>query len=551
MERVLPKTINYLDVLPKAVPSERKRKRFQPANGTQYTEGQTIIIEVADPRHFLDCKNSYLEFTFENRATRLSLDRGGGDTLIRNLRVLQAGNQIMNCQNYNRLLCAVINPVMEGKQKTNTNSLTSQDTYSGQVNTGTVGQRILPSIAGDVGGATNANNEYALCGYTAAIPQIDQGMINTEQKVTFNLPLVGGLFSQDKLIPLPLLREPIQIVIDLENNPEEIGVYQGAYNGGGYRLTDVSYTAELIDVPREVLSMLRSTQEQHGGSLLIQSSNYEYNNGLIPAGTTGEFIVNIPTRKKSIKSLLFVGQGDKGDMVNSSIGTVGGVATPGGIFAAYTMSQSANFLLDNYQIKAGSLVHPPQPVQAPGGQGINGVAQVAGVPTMMARRGEALLELSKAFGFLGTNIGSGLLSTLSYSPVKTSKPMIDNMGNQVAPEQINGADMTHTIVAGADAGTIRLRDITGGDGTRAGGNLTASGRPSTIETTPFALDMEAFQKEAVNSGLDTESLALSMDLVLNINNPNGTQAQSVNLDIWTWHETIYYINMDGTITFSQ
>ena len=72
MERVLPKTINYLDVLPKAIPSERKRRRFQPANGTQYTEGQTIIIEVADPRHFLDCKTSFLEVTFENQRPTLT-----------------------------------------------------------------------------------------------------------------------------------------------------------------------------------------------------------------------------------------------------------------------------------------------------------------------------------------------------------------------------------------------------------------------------------------------------------------------------------------------
>ena len=76
-----------------------------------------------------------------------------------------------------------------------------------------------------------------------------------------------------------------------------------------------------------------------------------------------------------------------------------------------------------------------------------------------------------------------------------------------------------------------------------------------MEFAPFGLDFEAFQKEAVNSGLNTESLALSMDLVLDIDNPSAVagerQEQQVNLDIYTWYDIIYYINMDGTITYSQ
>ena len=64
MEAVLPSNVNYLDTLPRGVPAERKRKNFFAANGTQYRPGQTAIIEISDPRCFLDPVNSFLRFRF-------------------------------------------------------------------------------------------------------------------------------------------------------------------------------------------------------------------------------------------------------------------------------------------------------------------------------------------------------------------------------------------------------------------------------------------------------------------------------------------------------
>ena len=546
MERVLPKTVDYLDVLPKAIPAERKRKKFHPANGTQYTQGQTIIIEVADPRHFLDTAHSFLEFTFTNNSgTNLSFDFGGADTLIRNLRLQQAGNQIMDIQNYNRLMCAIINPVFHNRYKENEGSINNMS--SGDTNmVPTVAVRTVASIGGDNNSGKNSGSSYTLCGDGAAAAA-DRGMIANGGQVVFSIPLTGGLFSQAKLLPLPMLREPLQIIIDLEPNVETIGVYTAdPAAGAGYLINNVSYTSELIDVPREVLSMLRGVQEMNGGSLLLQANSFEYNNGTIPPAHNGEITINVPTRKKSIKSLLFCGQGPRTSLTTAFLDNMAMV--PAGEFSAYTISQSANFLLNSYQIKAGSLVHPPQPVRGPGAAGMNGVASTT---RSQLQRGESAEELSKAFGFLGTTIGSGVLNTLTYAPHKATQP-IAGAGAQA---NIPGADMVKLDGGGA---VLRQRDITGGSGARAAAPpnaLTVAGHPSQMEFSPFGLDMEAFQKEAVNSGLNTESLALSMDLVLDIDNPSAVpstqQSQQVNLDIFTWYDIIYYINMDGTITYSQ
>tara|TARA_R110002124_G_scaffold77603_5_gene207893 strand:+ start:2097 stop:3737 length:1641 start_codon:yes stop_codon:yes gene_type:complete len=546
MERVLPKTVDYLDVLPRAIPAERKRKKFYPANGTQYTEGQTIIIELADPRHFLDPSNSYLQFTYTNLTGQsMSFDFGGGDTLIRNLRVHQAGNQIMDIQEYNRLMCGIINPVFHNRYKENEGTLNNMS--AGDTNITVALGRTNATAGADNTSGKNSGSVYTLAG-NAAAAAADRGMLADGESVVFSIPLTGGLFSQAKLIPLPLLREPIQVILDLETNIQRLGVY-GAdpVAGNGYRISNVSYVSELIDVPRDVLSMLRQVQEMNGGSLLIQANSFEFNNGNIPAGSTGEVIVNIPTRKKSIKSVLFCGQGPPTSLTTGFSDVAGMTAT--GEFSAYTLSQSSNFLLRSYQIKAGSLVHPPQPVRGPGGLGQNGL-NFNGQPNCELARGEPAEELSKAFGFLGTTIGNGILNTLTYAPIKRTAPIAGGGATVVAV----GSDMVKLD------GTpiVRIRDITGGTGARAAAppnELTASGRPSNMEFAPFGLDFEAFQKEAVNSGLNTESLALSMDLVLDIDNPSAVagerQEQQVNLDIYTWYDIIYYINMDGTITYSQ
>ena len=515
MERTLPKSVDYLDTLPKGVPSERKRRKFYPANGTQYQLGGSIIIEVSDPRHFLDPTNSYLNFTMENTSGQtLGLDYGGGSVFIRNLRLQQAGNTIMNIENYNRLVCAVIqpavNPVRMSAQKSITDNTSFASTVAG-----------VPLAVN-----TLVGSNIASCAY-----QLDTNIADGTRQ-TFSVPLIGGLFSQSKLIPLPLLREPIQIVIDLETNGERIGCYGAAPVAATFfTLSNVTYTAELIDVPRDVLGYLRTVQEQNGGSLLVQAQSYAHTTGLLPALSTGEQIVNIPIRRKSIKSILFVGQGDVTQTTTAFSDAALMVAC--GEFSVYNLSQSANFLMSNYQIKAGSMVFPPTAVNAPGGRGdAGGELTVATLPVAVRQRGEALTEVSKAFGHLGTSMGQGLLSALTYCPVKTGDPA----PGPLATSNCGGADFILAVVGGGDAGSIRVRDIVPG---------------AAMEFSPFALDMEAFQNEAVNSGIDTETLSLDMNMVLTIANSLGGQLEQVNLDFWTWHDVIYYFNSDGTITYSQ
>ena len=68
MERSIPKSINYQDVLPVAVPAVARRRRFFPANGTTFNAlgSNEIRIEVGSTNALLDPQHSYLEFQITN-----------------------------------------------------------------------------------------------------------------------------------------------------------------------------------------------------------------------------------------------------------------------------------------------------------------------------------------------------------------------------------------------------------------------------------------------------------------------------------------------------
>jgi hypothetical protein len=65
--RKLPRNANYMDHLPLAISSQSKRRTFFPVNGQSFTAtGNNIIRIDISGDSFLDTKNSYLSFRFNN-----------------------------------------------------------------------------------------------------------------------------------------------------------------------------------------------------------------------------------------------------------------------------------------------------------------------------------------------------------------------------------------------------------------------------------------------------------------------------------------------------
>jgi hypothetical protein len=254
--------------------------------------------------------------------------------------------------------------------------------------------------------------------------------------------------------------------------------------GGGntdYTMSNIRYIASLVDVSPDVDAQVRMVQEMSGGHIVLNSTDYTHFNGNIPANAVGQQAINVPARRKSMKSLLWVGASQTA--LN---------------FLNYRGSYGGGLNLNNYHAKIGSVNHPATPVECnfsangPGGQDLNG-------------RGEALMELSKCFGTTGSVVGLGQLNRMNYATTT---------------------------------------------GLAAEGRSAAS---TPFKFAPMGLDLEAFQRTAIESGVNTADRSTPITLILDIGPGLAglTIAQAINIDCYVSFDSLYYIDSSGIISVSH
>ena len=475
--RVLPASVDYTKVLPLAVESRARRRTYFPTNGATFNSAGNNIIRIdLSANAFLDPKHSYLRFSFANTTgvgNTCGLDFGGGHGFIRRLRIEQAGNVLSDCQNYNKLMSAIILPSQGGIDSVAHRSVTEGIRFANQP---TAATNNLAALAAEVSGAT-ANTP------TNGDTQIAVAAGANTNSYTFAIPLMNGLLgtTQDKMVPLQLLgSSPITIEIELAN-AIDIGIYAGAADPTGYEIHDVRYVANLVEVGQEVEQQLRMVQEMSGGRLVLNGVDYTHFAGNIAAGATGKVTLNVPARRKSMKSLFFVG--------------ASGTFAAGVQRGAYNLSFGGNFNMREYQLKIGSVMYPPTPVQAV-------LDTAAGAA---AGRAEAAAELAKCLGTLGSTTGTGSLSRIN------------------------------TYTTDCDAANM--------PGTSAAGAPMVSHRFS-----PFGIDLEAFQRTAIESGVNTADRSLPISLIVDIGAANG---EAVNVDSYISYDSLYFIDSAGNISVSM
>ena len=474
-QRVLPSNADYRDVLPMAVNSKSARRIFYPVNGNTFTsDGNNIIRIDISGDAFLDPKLSFLKFRFTNNcaAATCGFDYGGGHGFIRRLRIEQGGQVLSDCNHYNKLMSAILLPAQG-----DVNSLTHRTLTEGQryANDGAVVSATLnPTPAADISGAslTTPTGSETLC---AAGGTWD-----------FCITLMNGLLgsTQSKMIPLQLLGSA-PITIEIELCPLlDIGVFSGAPAAGeNYQLSDVRYISQLVEVPPEVNQQLKMVQELSAGKLVLNGTDYTHFNGNIAANSTGQISINVPARRKSLKSLFFVGASQ----------TYG--AAPFRHDQLYNMSYGGHFNMTSIQMKIGSILTPPTPTEC-------NFLVAQGGPFFT--RSDTLMELKKCFGTLSSVHGCGVLGTTNY--------------------MINDCDVAGMPVASN------------------GGALDTS-----FIFAPFGIDLESFQRTAIESGVNTADRATPITLLLNIGAPN---AEAVNVDAYVAYDSMYYIDESGVIRVS-
>ena len=449
--RKLPRNADYMSHLPLAMPSQAKRRNYFPVNGQSFTStGNNIIRIDVSGDSFLDTKNSYLSFRYVNNTGQaMGFDFGAGQGFIRRLRIEQAGNVLTDCNNYGKLLSSILLPAQGDRDNLKSRSITENARFN---NDKANGNSTAPTPVADLSGAsltTPAHGAGLIINNAAAPPNVP----TAGSTATFCIPLVNGLLgvNQDKMVPLQLLGSS-PITIEIELAPAlDVGVFAGV--PAAYAVDTVRYVAALVETPPALDEQLRMVQEQSGGAIMLSGTDYTHFQGTISAAATGQQNINVPARRRSIKSILWSGA--------SQTFVAGGALAQD---VRYNLSFGGNFNMQEYSVRVGSIQYPSEPVQCNYGL----AAGPAGV------RSEHVTELEKCFGTLGSTVGVGSLCSSNF-----------------AVGDCDVAQMTTVVAPGAP--------------------------DATHQFCPFGIDMESFQRvTAGHDGVNTADRATPITLQLTI-----------------------------------
>jgi hypothetical protein len=516
-----PNSVNYGDQLPLGIEAKSQKRLFFPTTGDTYSAtGNNIARIDINYDGLLDTAQSILEFTITNNSgASASLDIG--HAAIKKLTVSSGGVVLEEIHDYNTLVGAFLVPANAGKQTLHYESmnLTGIDfsaafsartqvdvdancaaarpvavangdmaTVIGDTSAGdesanirlaileavnNLGRTKLVAAGGDGSVATairdsvnayasnNANGTFETLRYSDATGAIgdNTGAIGDTESRKQHYKLVSGLLDNDKYLPLVLMNAGI--TLEIEFAPvREVGCAVGV--AFSYQVTQLRYSAHLIDLERSFYDRLRLVQQNSGGVLQIAGQSYRGFRGTIDDGSA-QGSINCPARVRSIKSFFF---GYKRAAGQSKFNT----------------SAMGHNNLTQFQLSIGATRFPPTPNEC------NSASNKVGAYT----------ELMKAFGKIGSTVHSDLL----------------NSGN-------------YMVGAGAD-------------GDRDPGDI--------IPFSPFAIDLESFRHE-IENGIDTSSRALP--ITLHTTHNGGITAGCNDVYMYVLYDSLFYVNMDGSVSVSS
>ena len=481
----IPDSIDYTSILPMAVESRVRRRGYVPSNGASFVSDNNNIIEIPiQASAFLDTRHSFLRFNMLNTTGQtFGVDFGGGHGFISRLRILQSGTVLSDCREYGRLMSSIILPCQTSETSLASRSIKEGQRYANSAAAGGLGNLICADLAAAPGPSANAE-VTGCCVNTPTNANDSTCAAAAGSNYVFSIPLMNGLLgtTQDKLVPLFLLNAA-PIVIEITLAPAlDVGVYGGV--PAGYTINDVRYMASLVETGPAVEDQIRMVQAQSNGRLVLNGVDYTHTPGNIAGGTIGRVQIPIPVRKKSIKSVLFVGAGT----------AYGGGA--GAQNNRFNLSFGGNMLMSEYQLSFGSRRIPEVPI---GTQFLNAAA-------VREFKAPYFEELAKCFGETKSATGLGVMSRINNS-------------------NFNGATALMSVPSPGGAAMSTLNFC-----------------PFGIDCESFQPDGKG--GGALESGIDTatSSTPLSLDLDIGANN-----VVAIHVDIFVVHDSIYFIDQVGNL----
>jgi len=523
-----PKSVLYGDQLPLGLEAKATKKLFFPTTGDNYSPdgNKTIRIDV-NYDGMLDTQQSFLQFTLKNTTGGQAAAFDLGQPVIKKLTISSGGVVLEEIQDYNTLYSNILLPSQAGDQ-----TLTYERYNRTGINFQNNGGLTLPS------NANNATDALAARPGAVADGDMAQAIGNTSMGNegpnirTAILQAVNNL-GRTKLID----GAGAGVLANFANANN--ARFNADATTGTLRYSDVANGADTASTFRGVLAANGAA----GSSVVV---NYKLVSGLLDndkylplvlmnAGITIEIELEDAVKcmvagadpSYQIDAVRYVGhtidlQRDFYDRLRMVQQNSGGVLQIVG---------------QSYRTFRGQLT------ATAGEQIVNCPARVRSIKSFFfcGKKTEAALRtgfsISKA-GHMDLSSYQLAIGATRYPPTPTQ---FDARTNK------NGA-YTELMKAFGKVGSTTHRDIIANNGyILADATEAAAIANANISFAPFGVDLESFRHQ-IENGIDTSSRALPIQLHLN---STGGIPSAHDLFMFVLYDTIFYINMDGSVSVSS
>tara|TARA_R100000278_G_scaffold5642_2_gene8518 strand:- start:3003 stop:4625 length:1623 start_codon:yes stop_codon:yes gene_type:complete len=535
--RVAPPQVNYDNVLPLAIESRSNRREFLPVNGQTFSNsgGSNIVRIDVNADSMLDATHSYLECNVNNTnatANNFLALNGFGPSWIQRLRIESGGVVLEDINEYSRLYAMLL--LNQCPKEYIKNNMALMGLYSVSKSAGlnptasgatppTAGVVEYATTGGMVGFVENAGSDPANNVMNGNVPSIDElhysmsatgilsgihttsasgvgvakaptadGLANVQstnriqagRSINQCIPLVSGWLNMDKYIPLVMMNAGFTIELTLCDN-NRIGLTQTeSASTTNNVFIDSSWSITGVRYVAHLIDLDRSFYDRL--RMVMESSG-----GVLQlAGQSYRHFTGNMLAGESTSTITLPARVKSVKSIFGTFITNGQV----GANSNYDTSVFQTGGITSFRFEIGSVRYPQTDVDC-GTYKTDGTFNYRD-PLSGAQR-EA--ELEKAFGKIGD-----YQHQKAYGPVNTI-----NISSTRSGTDFNNA---------------------------------------TLSAFSIGYDFEAFQRVALEAGINTADRSLPINCI--INRASGVNLALMKADFYVLCDAIFFINLDGTASVS-
>tara|TARA_R100001129_G_scaffold60698_1_gene41286 strand:- start:997 stop:2622 length:1626 start_codon:yes stop_codon:yes gene_type:complete len=529
-----PNSVNYGDQLPLGIEAKSQKRLFFPTTGDTYTPTSNTICRIdVNYDGLLDTQQSFLEFDLQNTgAQTAAFDLG--QPVIKKLTISSGGVVLEEIHDYNALVAGVLLPAQAGVQNVH---------YESQNNTGIDFEAQFTDIAGgDAPCATGyANADNANLGAIAVDGATDPP---TRAQMVTTMGTVRTVADTAIDTTLTTFNGKVQTAV---TNSVVAGV-----NAGGATISGKSAPLRYTSIADGSAGSTATTRVGRYAAGTTYKQQYKLVSGLLDndkylplvlmnAGIT----IEIELASAAECMVQNVGGANAPSYQVSNVRYVAHLIDLERSFydrLRMVQQQSGGVL----QIAGQSFRSFRTTIDASTSQANNCPARVRSIKSFFfcAKRTPSLDEFGlSSSGNLLLNQFQLAIGATRYPPTANE---CDSSTNKV------GAYTELVKAFGKVGSTVHSDLLMGSNYLRStGADADAGVRGSLISFAPYGIDLESFRHE-IENGIDTSSRALPITLhTTSSADPRGANAACNQLLMYVLYDSLFYVNMDGSVSVSN